>query len=242
MTATWWDDQNHADQKEWPDKRVNGWAPGNYTCTCADCGVRYLGDKRSVQCFPCASKKTKTEPDLTTGRPDLVMWSSAKDDPWVSRNFRKATLWLSTVAIHAEMHSKDPRTRVGAAILTPDWGIVSMGYNGFPMGTPDDPAIWNDREQKYKHVIHAESNAIDFAHRNLKGMMLVCNLFPCHLCAQRIAQNGIKTLWFSADPRPDLEAEIAMKILRNAKVDILQVRGVARVTNAPTFGKAEWDR
>lgn len=56
MTATWWDDQNHADQKEWPDKRVNGWAPGDYTCTCVDCGVRYLGDKRSVQCFPCAAK------------------------------------------------------------------------------------------------------------------------------------------------------------------------------------------
>lgn len=64
MKATWWDDQNHANKKEWPDKRVNGWAPGNYTCTCADCGVRYLGDKRSVQCYPCASKiKPAAPPD-----------------------------------------------------------------------------------------------------------------------------------------------------------------------------------
>ena len=52
----WWTSQNHADQKEWPKDRVHGWAPGGYSCTCRDCGIHYAGDKRSVQCYPCAAK------------------------------------------------------------------------------------------------------------------------------------------------------------------------------------------
>lgn len=40
----------------WPQERVHGWAPGNYSCTCGDCGIHYVGDKRSVQCYPCAAK------------------------------------------------------------------------------------------------------------------------------------------------------------------------------------------
>ena len=173
--------------------------------------------------------------------PDLQEWQ-ATDDPFVERTFRKATLWLSTVAVHAELHSKDPNTRVGAAILTPEWGVISMGYNGFPIGTPDDPAMWINREQKYKRVLHAESNAIDAATQSLKGAMLVCNLFPCHLCAGRIAQNGIKTVFYSADKRDDLEGELATEIMRNAGVTLLQVRGVARVATWPTFTKGRWDR
>lgn len=173
--------------------------------------------------------------------PDLKAWQ-AMEDAETERTFRKAKLWLSTVAMHAEMHSKDPNTRVGAAILTPEWGIVSMGYNGFPMGTPDNPETWINREQKYKRVLHAESNAIDFARRDLTGMMLVCNLFPCHICAGRIAQNGIKTVFYSADKRDDLEGELATEIMRNAGVALLQVRGVARVAAWPTFTKERWDR
>lgn len=50
-----WFDKPHIDQKDWPNQRVHGWAPGGYTCTCHDCGAAYMGDKRSFQCFPCAS-------------------------------------------------------------------------------------------------------------------------------------------------------------------------------------------
>lgn len=56
--GNWFDDKNHPDQSSWPTERVNGWAPGGYTCTCS-CGARYMGDKRSTQCFPCADKMPK---------------------------------------------------------------------------------------------------------------------------------------------------------------------------------------
>ena len=33
---------------------IGGYAPGNYQCHCCDCGVTFHGDKRAVQCEPCA--------------------------------------------------------------------------------------------------------------------------------------------------------------------------------------------
>ncbi len=45
----------------WPKEPLRGWAPGNYSCTCVDCGMKYMGDKRSYQCYGCA-KKAPTPP------------------------------------------------------------------------------------------------------------------------------------------------------------------------------------
>lgn len=39
--------------KAWP---LMGYAPGDYMCRCCDCGAEFVGDKRAVQCLPCASK------------------------------------------------------------------------------------------------------------------------------------------------------------------------------------------
>lgn len=51
-----WFEGFHPDQSNWPYERIRGWGPGDYTCTCQDCGCHYMGAKRSVQCYPCAEK------------------------------------------------------------------------------------------------------------------------------------------------------------------------------------------
>lgn len=33
---------------------IGGFAPGNYQCKCCTCGSEFIGDKRAVQCEPCA--------------------------------------------------------------------------------------------------------------------------------------------------------------------------------------------
>ena len=38
------------------------------------------------------------------------------------------------VAMLSGMRSKDPNTQVGACIVSPEHKILSMGYNGFPLG------------------------------------------------------------------------------------------------------------
>ena len=42
------------------------------------------------------------------------------------------------VAYLSSMRSKDPNTQVGACIVSQDNKILSMGYNGLPVGCDDD--------------------------------------------------------------------------------------------------------
>ena len=42
------------------------------------------------------------------------------------------------VAMLSGMRSKDPNTQVGCCIVSQDNKILSMGYNGLPMGCSDD--------------------------------------------------------------------------------------------------------
>lgn len=94
------------------------------------------------------------------------------------------------LAQHVSGWSKDPSTRVGAAITRGKF-IVSLGFNGFPSGIADDDRI-QDRPTKYKIVIHAEENAILSARQDLRGTTLyVVPLLPCSSCAAKIIQVGI---------------------------------------------------
>ena len=104
----------------------------------------------------------------------------------------------------AGMRSKDPHTQVGACIVSEDNKILSMGYNGFPLGCSDDEFPW-DREgdmlhSKYAYVTHSELSAIlDFRGGSLSGAKLYVSLFPCNECAKAIIQSGIKTIIFDSD-------------------------------------------
>ena len=41
---------------------IGGYAPGYYMCNCSTCKTQFQGDKRAVQCEPCAIKMAKEEP------------------------------------------------------------------------------------------------------------------------------------------------------------------------------------
>lgn len=122
--------------------------------------------------------------------------------------------------------SKDPSTKVGACIVAPDKTIVSMGYNGFPRGCDDDPAIYQSREVKLLRTIHAEVNAIITARRDLAGCTLyVSPLHPCANCAAIIIQSGIKRVVYST---PKTAAGASMRWLENFVVagDMFDEAGV----------------
>lgn len=88
--------------------------------------------------------------------------------------------------------SKDPSTKVGAVIADENNRVVSIGFNGFPKGIKDDHRLEN-REMKYKLIVHAETNALLFANGCVEGCTLYTWPFmPCCRCASSIIQAGIR--------------------------------------------------
>jgi dCMP deaminase len=104
--------------------------------------------------------------------------------------------YLNQAEFIANNYSKDPSTKVGALIVSKDNSILSQGWNGFPRGVKDYDFRLNDRELKYKLVVHAEVNAIfNAAHEGIslkESVMYMYNLPPCNVCAAAIIQSGIK--------------------------------------------------
>lgn len=96
--------------------------------------------------------------------------------------------------------SKDPNTRVGAVIVSPDNKIIGMGYNGLPNGCSDDDFSW-DKPEKYNYVIHAEVNAIinSVNLSNVKNCVLYTTLAPCNECVKLLIQVGIKKIIYDSD-------------------------------------------
>lgn len=103
------------------------------------------------------------------------------------------------VAKLSALRSKDPRTQVGACIVSPKMRIIGIGYNGFPHGISDDLFPWgredeNYLETKYPYVVHAEVNAILNSTKELDNATLFVTLFPCNECMKVIIQSGIKEI------------------------------------------------
>lgn len=101
--------------------------------------------------------------------------------------------WLEMAGI-VSTWSKDPSTQIGA-IAIKDKRLVSTGYNGFPRNIEDLDERWNNREEKYKYVVHAEMNCIynaNYHNQSLKGStMYIVGLPVCHECAKGIIQAGV---------------------------------------------------
>ena len=91
--------------------------------------------------------------------------------------------------------SKDPSRKIGA-IAVDNRSVIAQGYNGFPRGIEDYAERYEDRELKYKLVVHAEMNVIYNATYNgvsLDGATLyVWGLPVCSDCAKGIIQTGIR--------------------------------------------------
>ena len=123
------------------------------------------------------------------------------------------------VAILSGMRSKDPNTQVGCCIVSQDNKILSMGYNGLPIGCSDDEFPWvregeDPLETKYVYTVHSELNAIlNYRGGSLEGAKLYVSLFPCNECAKAIIQSGIKEVIYDCnkyEDTPSVQASMRM--------------------------------
>lgn len=131
------------------------------------------------------------------------------------------------LAYEVAQWSKDPSSKIGAVSVGAKGQVLSQGFNGFPRGLKDDYDRLNDRETKYKYVVHAEMNAIYNATYNgtsLDGATLYVYGLPiCSECAKGVIQVGIKRVVMPASPgMPDKWKEswlTSMSFFKEAGVD-----------------------
>ena len=108
------------------------------------------------------------------------------------------------LALLSALRSKDPGTQVGTCIVSPDKKVLTIGYNGMPIGCSDDEYPWEREgaplETKYLFVCHAEMNAIlNSGHSDLRGSTVYTTLFPCAECTKAMIQKGIKEVIYLSD-------------------------------------------
>ena len=147
----------------------------------------------------------KMEPVNSQKRKDYISWDE----------------YFMGVSMLSGMRSKDPNTQVGACIVSRDNKILSMGYNGFPLGCSDDVFPWaregDELETKYAYVTHSELNAIlNYRGGSLEGTKLYVSLFPCNECAKAIIQAGIRTVVYADDKYNGTPSNTASKRLFDA--------------------------
>lgn len=96
------------------------------------------------------------------------------------------------LAKYVAQWSKDPSTKTGAVIVDKDKSVVSVGFNGFARGVLDGVDRYNNRDLKYKLIVHSECNAILYAKGNTTDTTLYTWPFmPCSRCAGLVIQSGI---------------------------------------------------
>ena len=125
------------------------------------------------------------------------------------------------IALLSANRSKDPHTQVGACIVNDRNRIMSVGYNGLPVGCDDDDFPWEREgdalETKYPYVCHAELNAIlNKAGGSLEGCKIYVALFPCNECAKAIIQSGITEVIYLSDKHAGDTGTIASKRMMDA--------------------------
>ncbi|NLK94162.1 MAG: dCMP deaminase family protein [Clostridiales bacterium] len=132
------------------------------------------------------------------------------------KDYLKWDEYFMGIALLSAQRSKDASTQVGACIVNEDNKIISMGYNGMPIGCADNKMPWdktgNPLESKYLYVCHAELNAIlNNNGGSLKGARIYTTLFPCNECTKAIIQSGISEIIYYLDKYSETDSVIASK-------------------------------
>ena len=136
--------------------------------------------------------------------------------------------YFMTTALASSERSKDPRTVVGAVIVKNNY-IISVGYNGTPMGMDDDMMPWDSLGEetgdllqiKNSFVVHAEANALDHLPKNFDahGSTIYVTLFPCSECAKRIVNIGVKKVVYLKDYKNTI---VSRKLFQLAGVEVVK--------------------
>ena len=106
------------------------------------------------------------------------------------------------LAFSAAKRSEDPYRKVGACALNKDKMVVGLGYNGLASGKDAPRNFWEDRDERRKYMIHAETNCLSLCKKG-EVELLAVTLLPCSYCATMIASYGVKEVLYHEEYEND---------------------------------------
>jgi dCMP deaminase len=138
------------------------------------------------------------------------------------------------------------KRRVGCLVVK-DNRILSLGYNGTPVGTENcfsggcnrcmEQYVNSNNNNSKKGTnnnnqsgigldlcmcLHAEENALLFVSKNeLENSTIYVTLIPCISCVKKIIQCNIKRVIYIYDYSPELDVK-SKEILQNNNIEIIQ--------------------
>ncbi|KAJ8536568.1 hypothetical protein K7X08_034969 [Anisodus acutangulus] len=166
----------------------------------------------TLRLFFNPKRRSVTDPDSrVNGLYQRKSSSKNSFDPSKRQRYLSWDDYFMAIAFLSAERSKDPNRQVGACLVSQNYVILGIGYNGFPRGCSDDKLPWakkskngNPLETKYPYVCHAEVNAIlNTNHASAAGQRLYVTMFPCNECAKIIIQSGVSEVIYVVEKRLD---------------------------------------
>jgi len=147
------------------------------------------------------------------------------------KNLEKWDLRYLELAKLVSEWSKDPRAKVGAALVNPKLGrLISIGFNGLPSNVEDNAQRLNDATLKLTMTIHAEQNALIFAGREARECdAYVVGKPVCSMCATLLIQAGVKRV-VAVKPRENTDSKwdkiglVALDMFKEAGVEFRELQ------------------
>ena len=101
--------------------------------------------------------------------------------------------WFIKMMYLVAEKSKDPKTKIGA-LLVRNKRLISVGYNGLPVGCDDTVEERNIRPEKYSWYEHGERTSVYATAKfgiDTDGTIMYTNGTPCTDCARAVIQAGV---------------------------------------------------
>jgi len=128
-------------------------------------------------------------------------------------------IWIEMAQVISKK-SKDLRTKVGCAIVSPDNRKAHFGFNGQPIGIKDTLERLESPE-KYKRTIHAETNCIINAKEDLQNWTCYLTMPPCEKCSLMLIQSGISRILYLNEPSSSaFDYNLSYELLKEAGIEL----------------------
>ncbi len=139
--------------KEEPKYPIGGYAPGYYGCTCVTCKTEFMGDKRAVQCEPCAIKMTKEEPKQETLEEVARTKFPYKLFVNVDVTNKQRDAFIDGAKWQQErMYNEEDIIEFAEWIINQDWDETEVNFPNNSKSTKELLQLW--KEQKPKTVYY----------------------------------------------------------------------------------------